>query len=279
MAGADPLRSVAAAYQGLERPESFTDSAARDRYRAELLQRSADQVAFLRARLPARCAVVEAACGNGRLLVGLALAGGLEAAFGFDIAGSRIDFATQWADDLGLGQRLRLEVADALTVPLSPQAFDGAVLITGALGYFGPADPDLPAVLLSRLRAALRPEGLLVLELYPHVRERRLLEAADGDLRLWRELPDDDPWRFYLSHLRLEGDVLVHDKTFVHRTTGLVDEGRREHLTLYSPDQVRALLASTGFIEVELYDGWSDRPYAGGETLVVTARAVGDRPV
>jgi SAM-dependent methyltransferase len=215
--------------------------------------------------------VLEIGCGNGRLLVSLARAGHLTSGHGIDLADSRVRFAREWADDLGLGD-VRFEVGDALEMPIQPVTYDTVVCITGALGYFEPLAQGSAAALLSRWAAELRAGGLLVLELYPHPELRPVLDASGGSVRLWRELEPPDPWRFYLSDLRLIDGVLVHEKTFIHRTTGLVDSGRSERLKLYSQIEIEELLERAGFGEIRCFEGWSRQAYAGGETLVVTAR-------
>jgi SAM-dependent methyltransferase len=267
------LAEVASAYEGLEDPAAFPDAEALERYRAGLLERTSDQADFLAARLEGRARVVEAACGNGRLLIELARRGTLDEGVGFDIARSRIAFARRWAADLGL-ERLAFSDEDALRVELPPGRFGAAICITGSLAYFEPAQPGLAGAVLERLSSALVPGGVLVLELYPHPRERALLQAAGGEARLWRELPDDDPWRFYLSHFALDTEtaVLTHAKTFVHRTTGEVDEGRRERILLYTEQSIAQALAAAGLDAVELFEGWTARPYSGGDVLVATAR-------
>lgn len=257
------LAAVAAAYEGLEAPESFPDRETLERYRESLLANSAAQADLLGAAGPR---VLEIGCGNGRLLIELARRGVAERALGVDVSASRIAFAAEWARELGM-DGLEFRAQDALALDLEPGSFDAAICITGALGYFGAADPRLDGRLLDLMREAVRPGGLIVLELYPHPRERRLLEAAGGEINLWKELAADDPWRFYLSGMKLAGGVLRHEKTFVHRHDGRIDEGRVESLYLYTPEEVTELLGG----DADLRDGWGDAPYAGGDVLVAIA--------
>lgn len=258
-------------YEGVDDLASFADDEALRRYRANLLETTRAQVALLERRLPEQVRAVEVAAGNGRLLIALARGGGpVVAGYGNDLARSRIAFARSWAADEGL-DHLRFEAGDALLAQLPGEA-DLVAVLTGALGYFASAARRTDGVLLERLAAAARPGALLCLELYPHHRERRLLVAAGDELRTWHELPPEDPWRFYLSRLVLDGAVLTHTKTFVHRTNGSVDEGRSERLHLYDQPEIEALAHTHGFEAVECLEGWTDRPYAGGETLVVLAR-------
>jgi SAM-dependent methyltransferase len=269
----DAYGDIVGAYEGVEALDRF----ARDTltaYRKELLMRSAEQVAFLRARLRDGARLLEVASGNGRLLVGLAAAGALSEGIGIEIAKSRVRFAERWAADERLEQ-ITFVAADALAAEL-PNDVDAVVCITGAFAYFEPMRAGASRRLLRSLRNALRPGGLLVLELYPHPEARRLLDASGEDeLRTWRELASDDPWRFYLSRLHVDDatGVLHHDKLFVHRTSGEIDDTRREHLRLYSLDELEALLTEAGFENVQAAGGWKGESYDEGtsELLVVTA--------
>ena len=270
----EAARDLASAYAGVEDLGSFEDPDALREYRESVLARSVPQADFLVEDLPAPAAVLEVACGNGRLLIELAERGVLREGVGLDIAASRIEFAGRWAEDAGHAT-LRFEVADVLEGKLEQERYDAAICITGAFGYFEPMEAGSALRLARTLRNALKPAGLLCLELYPSPRYRRLAEAAGGEVRVWTELPPEDPWRFYLSHLVLEGPVLVHNKTFLHRHTGEVDTGRTERLYLYSPRDIEELLGEAGFEGVAAHEGWTREPYRGGESMVVVAR----RPV
>ena len=259
---------LATAYEGLE--GSFADRRELEAYRASMLERSAPQADFLEERLPGSARVLEIGTGNGRLLVELARRGALAEGLGIDLAESRIAFAKEWARDLGLEQ-LTFEARDVFAPRFQSGVYSLALCITGAFGYFEPVAAG-SALRLGRLvHDTLERGGRLVLELYPHPRERALIDAAGGELRVWSELGPDDPWRYYLSHYRLDGNVLSHEKTFIHRTTGEIDAGRRERLQLYTRAAIELLLEEAGFRAIEVFEGWTGKPYAGGDELIVTA--------
>ena len=265
---------LGAAYEGLE--SAFADPAAVAAYRAAMLARSRPQADLLAPLLERDRDVLEVGCGNGRLLIELSRRGAVGRARGIDLARSRIEFAQAWAQDAG-ARGLSFEAGDALALELPDESLGALLCITGAFAYFEPLAEGTAARLLAAWHRALAPRGLLCLELYPHPEYVTLLRTTGGHVRIWHELGPEDPWRFYLSELRLDpaSGVLTHDKTFVHRTSGAIDEGRRERLTLYSEEGLRSLLADAGFADVQLRAGWSDARYDGGEVMVVLARRSG----
>jgi SAM-dependent methyltransferase len=267
--------TLACAYEGVEHPESFSSNGALATYRESVLLKTDEQADFIERELQQGAgSLIEVGCGNGRLAIALAQRAAITGGLGLDLASSRIDFARAWAADLGLADRLSFEVDDATSRELDAGEHALAAVITGTLGYLDAYVPGSSRRLLTRLADSLSSGGLLVLELYPHPRLRRLLDAGDGHIKTWLELSPGDPWRFYLSDYRLEpGDVLVHDKTFVHRTDGSIDEGRCERLVLHTPETISALLLECGFSTVRCFEGWSPDEYRGGELLVATATA------
>jgi hypothetical protein len=97
---------------------------------------------------------------------------------------------------------------------------------------------------------------------YPDPPHRRLLEASGGGARISNELPEGHPWRLYLGAISFDESrrILAHEKTFIHRTTGRVDAGRRELLNLYSRDAAAELVDAASFRNVETFEGWSRAP-------------------
>jgi SAM-dependent methyltransferase len=266
---------ILTAYDGVEELSSFSSQELAE-YRAGLLERTADQTTFIARQLPAGAAALEVGSGNGRLLIDLARQGAIAGGVGLEVSASRVAFAQRWAASSEL-HTVRFLCADALTHRY--ERADAALCITGAFAYFDAVQDAGGSVLLGKLRAALPPEGMLVLELYPHPAWRRLLQDTDdGTLRVWHELPAEDPWRFYLSDLHLDRDsqILTHRKTFIHRTSGEVDDTRCEHIRLYDGPSVRTALVDAGFGDVELFGDWTGKPHeATDELLIAVARAQG----
>lgn len=201
---------VVAAYEGVESLERFSAAQLRA-YRDDLMARTELQASFIAARLPPRARLLELGSGNGRLPIALARADAIAEGVALEVAESSVAFAQVWAADEGL-TNVRFEAADVLEATL-PRDLDAVVCVTGAFACFDAMRTGSAAELLRRAREALRPGGMLVLELYPHPQWRRLLTAdGSGELRLWQELGASDPWRYYLSHLVYDPErrVLSH---------------------------------------------------------------------
>lgn len=266
LAPVSAFEAIRAEYDGVESVFEEGEAAS---YRAAALAKTQPQARFIAERMAG--SMIEVGCGNGRLLIALRQAGVIRSGLGVDIAESRVAFAQQWAGDLGL-TGIEFRAGGALTMQF-PEAFGGGACITGAFGYFDAYLPGSGRRLLQKLRSCTLHGAVLVLELYQHPAELRLIEAGGGLARTWNELPPSDPWRYYLSELSLDGSVLVHRKTFVHRTEGTVDEGRSERVAIYSPAEVQELCSCAGFADVQMFEGWTGEAYAGGGTMVVTAAA------
>lgn len=268
------------AYAGVEDLRQFSDAAVLEVYRSALLEKTWHQADFIRRHLgPGPLDVVEFASGNGRLLFTLDNWGLLASGIGLERSKSRVAFAQRWATDLKRGTRIRMSEANVLGdlgEVLGSSSADLVACITGAFGYFRPLDPIAPFALLVTMARAVRPGGHVLLELYlPGTSKSRLLEACGGHVRTWEQLPDWDPFQYYLSELEVvdEGKTLRHRKTFISRG-GKIDSGRIEDLALYRLGEVETLVADAG-LEVVLADGgWSGEPWVehGSATLVVLAR-------
>lgn len=267
------IETLHLAYEGFEAPGTFASAEELSAYRAHLLERTRPMSDFIGTVAPDQCSTaVELACGNGRLLIDLRTRNLIARGKGIDIAESRIKFADDWASEAGIGG-LEFVAGDVVATSLDEEV-DIALCITGALAYFEPVEPGLAMEVLAKLHGAIRPGGVLVLELYPHPRERLVLEALGGSATLWREMPAEDVWRFYLSRLKLDftTQVLDHEKTFIHRESGVVDEGRTESLLLYTEGTIVEALSGAGFTDISLHEGWSEMSYSGGDVMVAVAR-------
>jgi SAM-dependent methyltransferase len=265
--------TLKSAYEGVESASNFKDVGAIRAYRETALKKSEGQVSFIRAKFSSVNSVLEACCGNGRLL--FALRPHVERLNGFDLAASRIDFARRWARDVGTdtigfwvddlldpGPRLRRESAQLV------------VCITGAFGYFDAFGQGLEEMAARNLADRVAPGGGLLLELYQLNHQFQLCTTApDHELRIWCELPESDPFRYYLSKYILDLDraVLTHSKIFVGRD-GTIDDARFEKIRIYKSGEIGSLFAPW-FEYIGFASDWTGTPYVDGrdETMIVFA--------
>lgn len=261
-------------YQGVEAPTNFHSSIALKEYRAHVLTKTQRQAAFIAKRIGEASSVREACCGNGRLLI--ALSDRVERLEGFDLAKSRIAFAQSWIDDLTL-RNISVWEDDVLN-PSSRVAgskADCLICITGAFGYFEALGEGNGQRVRESFYNGLYPGGHLFLELYPHpLVVSRCRDAKDNMYRTWMELPESDPFLYYLSeyHLEESRSILTHKKIFVGRG-GEIDSGREERLRIYGVEEILDLL-SPEFEDIALFGNWTGSNYCDGvdESMIVVAR-------
>lgn len=267
------IKRARCGYEGVEAPKNFPSRRELEDYRALLLQKTAEQVHFIRREFcphGRKLRVLEFCCGNGRLLIALAQAGLLQHGLGIDVAASRIRFSRKWAAELGLRQ-IELHCDNVLTAAAPRASFDLAVCMTGAFQYFRVVSASTPGNLLSRMQAALDVGGQALLELYPLLPAKRRMFAVSGKpLRTWDPLPPEDRFAFYLheQHYYPKEQTVRHDKIFVGRD-GTIDVGRSETLTYYDKRQIRSMMQKAGFGSIRFFPGFSPRNKI--ECMVVTA--------
>ncbi len=259
-------------YEGVEHPENFADRAAVDLYRRVALDKSRAQADFVTRNFPQARTLLEACCGNGRLLV--SLADRLDHVYGFDLAESRVAFGSCWIAERTIANAsIWRDDAMAPSERLSGLRVELGLCLTGAFGYFEALRDGAGQRIIERLAGNIEPSGGLILELLQHPRDAAACrQDPDRRHRSWIELPESDPFRFYLSEFEFDESrqVLAHRKIFVGRD-GRIDTGRSEALRLYRRDEVAALLAPW-FEDLSFYSDWAESPYSeGSDTLIVKA--------
>lgn len=266
-------------YEGYEHLEKFPTIQDLENYRRLLLQKTEKQAQFIERRFfNKKIRVIEYCSGNGRLLIALSLRKLLGYGMGVEISRSRVAFAQKWISDLDLNHLEHFPV-DALEFnAFQKGSFDLAVCLTGAFAYFGPIHETAPASLLAKMRAALTSKGTLLLELYQMPKKRRQLLALNNNkLRVWRPLPEEDRFVYYLDDFEYspEQRVLKHGKIFIGRD-GSIDAGRVEMLAYYTLAQLSNLLWQNGFEVVSAAEDFEGTEYREGESeaLIVLARCL-----
>lgn len=275
-AGCDP-QFYKTAYEGFESPDNFRFTNALRDYQQLLLEKSEPEASFIIKHLGrGSLSVLELCSGNGRLLEALALKGVLRLGLGVEISQTRVQFAQQWASELGTSRLVGNIVADVLEFDdFDPGSFDLVACMTGAFAYFKPIRPSAPFEVLAKMRRAVAPGGYVLLQLYQmsdHLRQMFALNS--GKLRTWRPLPPHDPFAFYLDDLEYRRDlrVLRHGKIFIRRD-GRIDAEHFHVVTYYTSSELTALLRDAGFSRIQLFGGIDGSSHHEGQSASMIALA------
>jgi len=222
---------------------------------------------------------LDVACGAGRLLVPYRLAG-LDVD-GCDISADMIAACRRKLDDAGTDARIWEQAMHELDPPRRYRT----IVVCGGFGLGSTRARDEEA--LRRFHSALEPGGLLVLDVelpYAYTRhwpywlkdgraalpepwrepERRV--AADGaELALRTRVVDLDP---------LEQVVTMELRAERREDSGSAEETHRLTITLYFRDELREMIRTAGFSDVEVFAGNTVRPATrDDDVLVFAARA------
>jgi len=199
----------------------------------------------------------------------------LEFGLGVEVSRSRVAFAERWVRDLGL-VNIRSVAADALEFDgFRLASFDLVTCVSDTFSYFRPVRDTAPAQVLAKMHAALAPDGCALLQVYQLSEKRQqLLALSDGRLRVWRPLPPEDRFAYYLSDLEYlaAARILTHRKIFIGRD-GAIDAGRVEVLAQSSSAELVELLRAMGFDHTQVYGDFGEAPHREGESEVLVALA------
>lgn len=214
--------------------------------------------------------VLEAMCGSGRLLVPLARAG--YAVVGVDSSRAMLDRAQDAAVQAGVAARITLHHGDIR----DPLPITDAALAIVALNSFMHLTSSADQIrVLGRLHAALKPGGLLVLDLLNL--DPATIIAYDGSLVFDQTLQLDDGRlaQKFVAQRADSGSQLL-DVTFFYDTLDGVSVTRvTTSFTLrwLYRFEIEHLLARCGFVIETVAGGYDLEPYTGrSDQLVVVAR-------
>ncbi len=252
------------------------------RWWAEVNRLEPDELAFYgdeirRAGEPA----LDLGCGTGRLLLPL-----LEAGFdvdGVDVSADMLDRARAGAARLGLDIASRLVQGTFRDfVPLRRYR---TIICCDSFGIGGDQAADLDA--LCHLHACLRPGGTLTLSLDRAMPETlaRLGDPAHTFPDPWPEardrgpLPDGDELELLVRTGAFDPSTRVQRMDMRARLwrdgAVILEEGGSLRWSMYTTDEIVAMLHEAGFVDVEVEGRYTRRsPAPDDETIVLRARAV-----
>lgn len=216
--------------------------------------------------------VLELGCGSGRLLVPLARAG--FSVTGVDsspemLARARLRLDGETADGRA---RVKLLSADMKQLPLAEEEAYG-LIVFGYNTFMHLREAEAGAI-LPRLREALRPDGLMVIDVENPAALARA--ADDPDFELEDTLRDErlgETIRQYTAYEGVPGEQVV-DVTWLYETIGQESapvKARQRFYYLY-PHQHELLLTLTGFRLRAIYGNYQRRRFTeDSERLILLA--------
>ncbi len=214
--------------------------------------------------------VLDVCCGQGRHTLELA-SRGLRALTGVDQSRELLTIARKRAREAGFRETdARFLEADARALPLEDCSIDLVMLLGNSFGYFASQADD--RAVLAQVRRVLVPGGALLLDLTDGAQVRATFER-----RSWEWI---DRRHLVVRERQLSRDQrrLVCREVVMHASKGVVvDQFYAE--TLYTRDDLRALLEGNGFRAVEVHgaDSWSSTREQDlgmmAARMVITARA------
>jgi SAM-dependent methyltransferase len=231
-----------------------------------------DDIPFYR-ELARRCGgpILEPMCGSGRLLAPLAQAGYRLA--GVDISPALLARARARLAEAGLLSQVELQEADIrLAAPAGPFAL--ALVALNSFMHLATAADQLAA--LRRIRAALRPDGLLALDLF--IPDLRALAGYNGELVFDKALALDDGARAH-KFVAQQADPAAQTIYIQFIYDELDAEGRVRRSVLpftlrwLYRYELEHLLARAGFALEAVYGSYDlDEYSAASELMLAVAR-------
>jgi len=224
---------------------------------AQRLEAAADEIRqLLTLASPHGRDALDLCCGPGRHSIALAQSG--FRVTGVDRTASLLEAARSRAREAGVEVEW---VHGDMRDHLRPEAYDLAINLFSSFGYF--ADPDDETLVLRNVLRSLRAGGMLVLDLKPKE------SLAAGFCPTERTRLED-------GATLIQCREIIEDWSRVHSEFILIRDGRARSfhftLTIYSGQEIKALLRSAGFATVRLFgdlDGSEFGP--GAERLIAVA--------
>jgi D-alanine-D-alanine ligase len=204
--------------------------------------------------------ILDLCCGQGRHSIALAQRG-FGNVTGIDRSRYLVRLARRRARSLGL--TVSFHEGDGRKFRLPREPFDCVAVMGNSFGYFDAADDD--QAVLERVRKALRPDGMVVLDI------------TDGDWMRSHFEPRSWEWidqnHFVCRERSLASDRqrLISREVVVHAEKGVIaDQFYAERL--YSLDEITRLLERSGFANVTVHRGLRAESNRGQDLGMMSAR-------
>ena len=261
------------AYEGVEDVSKFSSSSFEEYIKVKL-EECGKHIKFIKKNIiddQYKGCVLEIGSGNGKLLFRLEEEGMLQQGIGYELAGSRTQFAKK------LGKHLNSTKVSNINgnfLSISPQGdkYDLVIGVDIVIPLISPLSETAENDWLRVIKSLLKKNGWLILELQDFKNTLKMIQLSGGELRIWKEFHASDPWQYGLDTYSIHGKDIVWDKTFIKRDLPLEKSSFTNILRPYARDEIRDLLESAGFDKVQIFDYWSEPGDTEREEYIVIAR-------
>ncbi|GAB4213718.1 MAG: class I SAM-dependent methyltransferase [Roseiflexaceae bacterium] len=219
--------------------------------------------------------LLELMCGTGRLLLPLAAQG--YDLTGVDYAAAMLDMARAKLVAAGLQQRVTLLQADAREATLPAGAFGLAFVALNSFTHMLTVADQL--ALLAAMRRALRPSGLLAIDLSNPDPTRLLGETGEPRLAGFYELEG----RSVVKYVAYRNSPVEQITQVLFRYEERDAAGEETVREVHYPTrwiyryELEHLLVRAGLTPLAVYGGYDQRPYADGcPQLIMVAKVASD---
>ena len=265
------------AYKGFEDLSQF-DDATFEEYIKNKLTGCNKRVEFIKKNLiddQYGGRVLEIGSGNGKLLYNLEKQGLLEQGIGYDVSESRNRFANKFGEYLG-SKKVTNILGNFLTIDQQIDKFDLVIAVDIVIQLISPLSKTAQSDLFNTIKAILKNNGWLLLELQDFESTIKMIQLSDGVLRQWKEFHDSDPWRFGLDTFTVQDRDIEWNKKFINRDARVEMSSSNAILRAYTRDEISELLKDVGFGEIKFFDFWSEPgDLVNHEEYIVVARLSG----
>lgn len=262
------------AYQNVENISSFDKKNFED-YCDSKLRECDKHVAFIKKQCIGENytgKILEIGSGNGKLLYRLEQEGLVEQAIGYEFSASRAEFAKHFSTYVG-SKKVTTVCADFVEENIEEDKYDIVIGVDIVPQLIAPLSDNTESVLFEKCKNILKPTGTVIFELLNFEKIMKMIELNAGELRLWKEFEQYDPWQYGLDFLSLDEKNIIWEKLFINRDRNIPDSGFKNILRQYTPSDIEIKLERAGFSgnQIHFFDCWEEAGDIPDNEYIVTA--------
>ena len=262
------------AYDGVESLSSFTETKFKEYCELKLAD-CEKQVSFVRDFININTFqgnVIEVGSGNGKLLYALESNGLIKCGIGYELSNSRVKFADKLSNYIS-SKKVTNICGDFLDSNVELESVDLIIGVDIVLQLISPITEDSEKKFFQKVFSSLKPGGVLILELLDFTSMIRMYELCEGELKLWKEFSEGDPWQFGLDEISIINNDVIWKKRFISRDRNIPDSSFDNVLRHYTFSMVRDKLEMIGFKNehIKRHSFWKENGDIPKDEFIITA--------